>query len=405
MTLSYKKRFIRVASLFVLPAITLFVALGANHSPASAQARIPTGQACVKVLYAHTSAIDESIEISIEADPNDAGAGAAGSIAASAIGTTKHFTETDLAPDPSTTADGTGVYCTETVIYEATYSVTVKSPDTLRLLDPSVTTNFFGAALAPTISGTLKEGDVNNDNTVSIADVGMLIPSYARSLGDSGYNAAADLNEDDTVSIADVGLLIPNYSQSGQREINAPTACGAVALTLSDPDVAAGDSGSLVIGWTGGDVSAFDITLSFDSSFLTLDNASSPATISGFPIPLINTSGAGTLQVAALNFADVPPSTNFISIPFTTNGANAEGSTSSFTVTAFEATCGGATQTVNLSDTGVVSTSAPTAISLSNTSVANNAQSTTVLLLSVTLMAAVSVVSSYAIGASRRQSF
>ena len=390
MSLLLRKRVTRIVILILIAAAMLFIVLGLSYLPAAAQSRIPTGQACVKVEYAHTNAISETLEISVEADPNDAGAGAAGSIAAGAVGTTKHFTETGLAPDPFTTVTNTGVYCTDTLIYEATYTMTVKSPDTLRLRDASVTTNFFGGALAPTISGTPKEGDVNNDNTISIADVGLMIPTYARSVGDSGYNAAADLNEDDTVSIADVGLLIPNYAQSGQREINIPTACGAVALTLSDPEVAAGESGSLVIGWTGGDMSAFDITLSFDSSFLTLDNASSPATISNFPIPLINTSDTNTAQVAALNFADTPPNANFVSIPFTTNGANTEGSTSNFTVTAAEVTCGGSTQSINISDTGVVSTSAPTAISLSNASVVNSMQPIIVLLFGFMSMVAIS---------------
>ena len=57
-------------------------------------------------------------------------------------------------------------------------------------------------------------GDVNGDNTVSIADVTALI-NYLLSGDASGINVdAANCNEDENVSIADVTTLI-NYLLSG----------------------------------------------------------------------------------------------------------------------------------------------------------------------------------------------
>lgn len=223
MSLFMNHRFTRLATLFVLFITLLLLLLGINANLVAAQSRVPTGQACVKVEFNHTNAINETIEISVQANPNDASAGAAGSIAAGATGTTQHFTETAVTADSSTTSGNTGVYCTNTVVYEATYTMTVKSPDTLRVKDGSVTTNFFGGALAPLIDGNMVEGDANNDNAVNFGDLIVFSPTFGKSSTDGGYNAGADFNEDNAVNFGDLILFSPNFGQSGVRKAEPAT--------------------------------------------------------------------------------------------------------------------------------------------------------------------------------------
>ena len=56
-------------------------------------------------------------------------------------------------------------------------------------------------------------GDVNNDGTISVTDVGMII-SYILQTNPAGFNKdAADLNGDGTISVTDVGALITKILQ------------------------------------------------------------------------------------------------------------------------------------------------------------------------------------------------
>jgi hypothetical protein len=64
--------------------------------------------------------------------------------------------------------------------------------------------------------GTLRAGDVNNDNAVSLSDFSLLATTFNRTSGQAGYDARADLNGDSAVTLADFSLLASNFNQTGQ---------------------------------------------------------------------------------------------------------------------------------------------------------------------------------------------
>ncbi len=63
---------------------------------------------------------------------------------------------------------------------------------------------------------TLLAGDANNDNTVDIADLLLLVAHYNQVAPAAGYLDAADLNNDGANDIQDLLLLIGNYNQMGE---------------------------------------------------------------------------------------------------------------------------------------------------------------------------------------------
>ena len=79
------------------------------------------------------------------------------------------------------------------------------------------------AALHVPTSGTislnalLRAGDSNGDNSVDIADFGVLVNAFGSHTGGIGYAPAADFNGDGMVDIADFGLLVTNYNTTGDN--------------------------------------------------------------------------------------------------------------------------------------------------------------------------------------------
>ena len=65
----------------------------------------------------------------------------------------------------------------------------------------------------------MKTGDCNNDNVVSIQDVGIMKATFNKSFGDPGYDDRADLNGDNTVNISDYILLKGNFGAGGSPPI------------------------------------------------------------------------------------------------------------------------------------------------------------------------------------------
>jgi hypothetical protein len=95
-----------------------------------------------------------------------------------------------------------------------TYNIAVKNSHTLRRVKLSQILVAGGNNID---FGTLLEGDVNNDNFVTLSDLSLLINSFNKTLGDSGYDARADLNNDNFVTLSDLSLLINNYNQAGEN--------------------------------------------------------------------------------------------------------------------------------------------------------------------------------------------
>lgn len=66
-----------------------------------------------------------------------------------------------------------------------------------------------------TVNLSLKNGDVDTDNEVTIGDYGQISYSFGASIGEPRWNTAADLNGDFTVDIGDYAILSANFGLSG----------------------------------------------------------------------------------------------------------------------------------------------------------------------------------------------
>lgn len=62
----------------------------------------------------------------------------------------------------------------------------------------------------------LVNGDMNNDNSIDIADYAILSAAYNSAPGDLNWNPDADINCDEAVDIADYAILSANYNQVGE---------------------------------------------------------------------------------------------------------------------------------------------------------------------------------------------
>lgn len=65
------------------------------------------------------------------------------------------------------------------------------------------------------VNAALKAGDANNDNSVDVFDLDLLIQAFDASEGDALYNQQADFNADGFVDILDLDLLILNFDRTG----------------------------------------------------------------------------------------------------------------------------------------------------------------------------------------------
>jgi hypothetical protein len=65
------------------------------------------------------------------------------------------------------------------------------------------------------VTTTLLPGDVNNDNMVTILDLGLLADAFFTTPASPRWNANADLNCDNRVDILDLGLLADNFDKIG----------------------------------------------------------------------------------------------------------------------------------------------------------------------------------------------
>jgi hypothetical protein len=94
-----------------------------------------------------------------------------------------------------------------------TVSYTINSSTKITATVPagSVTGNFSinqGQATSPqpfTVTTSAKPGDLNNDGTVNITDLSILLSSW------NTTNSTADINKDSTVNILDLSILLSNY--------------------------------------------------------------------------------------------------------------------------------------------------------------------------------------------------
>jgi hypothetical protein len=100
---------------------------------------------------------------------------------------------------------------TLTGIVPGTYEVRVKHSHTLQRLKTVTLTSGMTAINF----GTLLEGDANNDNRISTADLLILATTYGKCQGISGYDPRADFNGDICITSRDFSLLAKNYGKTG----------------------------------------------------------------------------------------------------------------------------------------------------------------------------------------------
>ena len=94
-----------------------------------------------------------------------------------------------------------------------TYTIAVKNAHTLKRVLADQVLVLGANALN---FGTLLEGDATNNNVINLSDLGLLISSYNKVVGDPNYAPNADLNKNGVVNLSDLGLLISNYNKIGE---------------------------------------------------------------------------------------------------------------------------------------------------------------------------------------------
>jgi hypothetical protein len=120
---------------------------------------------------------------------------------------------------PTTDEDGD---FTLTGIEARTYEIGVKQAHTLQ----NVQTVTLAAGSNTIDFGTLREGDANDDNAVTLLDFSILATTFGKCEGSTGFDGRADFNEDDCIALLDFSLLASHFGQAGQ---------GAQATTPAPP--------------------------------------------------------------------------------------------------------------------------------------------------------------------------
>jgi len=164
-----------------------------------------------------------------------------------------------------------------------TFDVKVKGSHTLSVLRRGVT--------LPTATlidmGTLREGDVNDDDRILGDDFSLLAMAYGSRPGSPKWDARADFNGDSAVTVADFSLLAANYSQRGPLPAPAPdgvSEAGRVPGSRSASlyivpqrqlvDVGASFEVRIVLDAGDGQFDAAEVTLAYDPQTLDVVDAS-----------------------------------------------------------------------------------------------------------------------------------
>jgi alpha-tubulin suppressor-like RCC1 family protein len=101
---------------------------------------------------------------------------------------------------------------TFTDIPPGTYDVAVKGSKWLQRVAPDVNTNTDNVL---NLRIFLLAGDANDDNSIDVLDLDVLIQAFDKVEGDPGWNMNADFNCDDSVDVLDLDLLIQNFDLQG----------------------------------------------------------------------------------------------------------------------------------------------------------------------------------------------
>lgn len=171
--------------------------------------------------------------------------------------------------------------------------------------------------------GTLREGDANNDNYVTLVDFSILATTFGKCTGDAGFDARADFDDSGCVVLLDFSLLASNFGKSGSAPVQAakspartkpkksksssdvflsivPATVQAVPAQVFTLDVQVQSGTQPVDG-----ASAY---LNFDPTLLQVNSVTSGGTL---PLVLQNAydNTAGTVDFAAGTFSNFPSGT------------------------------------------------------------------------------------------------
>ncbi len=108
----------------------------------------------------------------------------------------------------SAALDGSGRFSVETAL-AGTGSVAVKVTHWLR---QRVSASLSGEV---SLAWSLVNGDVDDDNEVTLFDFGQLVAAFGSMPGDSAWNPNADLDGDEEVTLFDFGILVRNFGMLG----------------------------------------------------------------------------------------------------------------------------------------------------------------------------------------------
>jgi uncharacterized repeat protein (TIGR01451 family) len=146
------------------------------------------------------------------------------------------------------TTDENGHFTLDGIV-PGTYEVRVKNSHTLQ---NKQTVTLVGGDNGLLDFGTLREGDANDDNYVTLLDFSILVTTFAKCEGMTGYDARADFNGDGCVTILDFSLLASNFAQGGDHrpegaaaEADAPT--GDASLIIDQPIIQATSGESYLV--------------------------------------------------------------------------------------------------------------------------------------------------------------
>jgi len=120
--------------------------------------------------------------------------------------------ETGWSPINATT-NTTGFF-NITGLTAGTYDIGIKGGTGLSELNTSVTLT-GGATTPPVDFGTIRVGDANNDDYITIADRTLLYGGWGSSQGGPSWRPYCDFNNDGYLTIADRTLLYGNWGQKG----------------------------------------------------------------------------------------------------------------------------------------------------------------------------------------------
>lgn len=114
---------------------------------------------------------------------------------------------------PSQNTDSWGFFTVSLgTLDDGPYDYRVKGP---QFLAKGGTFTKSGQAQLNVEMGLMLAGDCNNDNLVTVLDVGIIRNSLGRGVGDPGYDARGDLDGNQIVNIIDFNLMKRNFGLGG----------------------------------------------------------------------------------------------------------------------------------------------------------------------------------------------